>query len=148
MLDPAPWAVSELASRREVMGKAAAARNGIKVVVGLTVYRNQLAFPCIGAVRHCVAGSIGEAVGTRQISGQASGAADVPRRAIAAADRDDESISKGGVDGYYLRARGEEMGRRPGRGVERRQAVRSCLWTLRLIGEAVDLPPSWELETL
>lgn len=43
-LDPAPWGVRELASRRWVMGRTAAARKGMSAVVGLTVFSGSVSF--------------------------------------------------------------------------------------------------------
>lgn len=70
--------------------------------------------------------------GQREISESTGEVRDVPRRAIEAADRDDESISTGSVgDGFYARM-GEEMeDRRAGARLKDGGGV-MVFWTLRL----------------
>lgn len=83
------------------MGKAAAARNATRAVVGLTISQeSRLVFPLCWGCFWC-RGSFnwrGRAAGWRDRGKFREDVENVPRRAIEAADRDDESISSGSVD--------------------------------------------------
>lgn len=84
-----------LASFREAVVNAAAALNGTIAVAGLTISLNQHPDPIVEKKHRPQATSSSQAMPAEHPRDKCKGRIDAPRMAIAAADREAESISRG-----------------------------------------------------